>query len=67
MKDSNKVLTEEDKEQLEYINKWWEKKRAKQKKKLQKKLLKRKHLNFAKTYLRCAMKELINYFDCAIK
>lgn len=58
-----KELSEEDKEQLEYINKWWEEKREKQILKMQKKYIKKMHLNFAKTHFKLAIKELIYYFN----
>lgn len=57
--EEDKNLSTDDKEQLAYIERWKAQKQMKEQKKLERKCIRRLHLEFAKSYFATAVEELV--------
>lgn len=66
MGEQNTTLSDDDKEQLEYIRQWYEMKEQEKQRKIELKSIRNLHLNFAKGYFKAAIEELILWLKCCM-
>ena len=67
MRDPNKELSAEDKEQIEYINEWLEKKEKKKQQKMQNRSIRQFYLELAKRNFKAGINMIIAYLKCIKK